>query len=319
MSGYLINKVQYVLASRGATGKYTIISKQGVSDTDAELIISTAQTVGLKSITPFIGVKDSSKGLLLSGADSGDLIKIVSRSFYRADIKNISLYLLHRLSQGLLFLRSQTDDAIMEGFIQSCKLSPETGRFDKKTFIDYFSSKNGIVGTALWANLSSFLAKMDQEYLDAQPLVDVLLRSLVRMGPNYEPRFDSTMNFDLPLNKVPSDILLIGGIVSEDRSIIAVLLDKQDSYSRSIVQEGFITDSKAKSSLVNFINDDPFLKAAFSTSQSSLDGDGLVPEKLTDSEEIVKDAMISIEKNKSNDVYELNASWFDWWIQRNSK
>lgn len=321
MSGnVIVSKVQYVLAAKQADGTLKVISSQNVSSGDADAIVSSAQSVALRSISPFIGVKDSSKGLVISGVKAGDIMKIISRSFQFSGQKSkISLYLIHRLSQGLLFLRSQTNDAAMQGYMQICMLDQFTGRFKKEIFIDYFSKQQDVVATALWANLSSFLSKMDQEYLDAEPILDMLLRSFTRVSPNYDPKFDSVMEFSLPINKIPSDILLIGGVVSEDGSIISVLLDKQDSYSKSIIQEGYITDSKAKSSLINFINEDPFLKAAFSTTSSSLDGNGLINEKITESEEVVKSAMISIEKNKPNDVYELNASWFDWWIQKNSK
>lgn len=320
MAGNLVvNKVQYVLASKDATGVLKLISSQNVSKGDADNIIASAQAISLKAITPFIGAKDSSKGLVISGAKAGDVVKIIARSNVSlGNNSKISLYLIHRLSQGLMFLRSQTNDAAIEGYIQICQLDPSTGRFNKKIFIDHFDKQKGVTSTALWANLSSFLAKMDQEYMDAEPMLDMLLRAVARISPDYNPRFDSTMSFELPINKIPSDILFIGGVISENGSIISVLLDKQDSYSKTIIQEGYMTDSKAKKSLLSFIDDDPFLKAAFSTTKTNLDGHGISADKVKEPEEIVKSAMISIEKNKPNDVYELNSSWLEWWILKNS-
>lgn len=315
-----MNKVKFVLASRQQDGKLAVVSQQGVNDEEARLILDTAQQTQLKSITPFISVRDTSKGLLLRGRDAGDLITIINRSLLGSKSrKEISLYLLHRISQGLLFLRSQTSDQVIDGFIQVCRLDPYTGRFEKKAFLNFFGKQSDTVNTVLWANLSAFLAKMDQEYLDAQPLVDVLLRSIARISTDYEPRFDSTMTFDIGLDKIPSDILLIGAVVGDDQSIISVLLDKQDSYSKSIIQEGYMSDTKAQASLINFINDDPFLKAAFATSPSALDGNGIQEQKIDIDEAVIQDAMISIERRKESDVYGQDASWFDWWRARSAK
>lgn len=313
----MLQRVQYVLGQRNADGTISLISSQNVRQDDAQNILDSVKGVALTSLTPFIGVKDSSKGLVIVGPKANQLFNIVGRSgFTSSNNTKFNLYLFHRLSQGLIFLRSQTSEKVIQGFIQCCKLDSYTGRFDKKSFFAYFSKQEGVVHTALWSSLSQFLAKLDQGYLDNEPTVDMLLRAISTVAPVYSPATDWSLTFDVPLNKFPEDIIFLGAVVAEDSSLISVLLDKQDSYSRSIVQEGYITDSKARASLVNFINEDPFLKAAFATSPSALDGKGISPQKVTEPEEIVKDAMIKIEQTRVKDVYNVNASWIQWWKER---
>lgn len=315
----MLQRVQYVLGQRNSDGTISMISSQNVKQEDAQNILDSVKGVALTSLTPFIGVKDSSKGLVIVGPKANQLFNIVGRSSIAASNKTkFNLYLFHRLSQGLIFLRSQTSEKVVQGYIQCCVLDGNTGRFEKETFFTYFSKQEGVVHTALWSSLSQFLAKLDQGYIDNEPTVDMLLRAIAPFAPNYAPSADWSLTFDVPVNKFPEDIIFLGAVVADDSSLISVLLDKQDSYSRSIVQEGYITDSKARASLVNFINEDPFLKAAFATSPSVLDGNGISPQKITESEEVVKDAMITIEQTKVKDVYNVNASWIQWWNERTS-
>lgn len=308
-------KVSHILLRRELNGTHTILSKGRVGDLDVQQVTKYFDNANDKLLTAGIKVSDTDKGVVFYGANASDIFQIVSRSKVTNN-KDVSIYLLHRLIQTLFYLRSQTSEAVVQGYINMMKIEPVTGRTYKKTFIEYFSKQKDVVATQLWANLSKFLEKLDSDYMDKQPLYDLVLRSIARISMEYSPAMDSTLSLDIDISSIKGDIAFVGALTSDENSLTAILLDKTSSYSSSIIQDGYITDSKAKSNLLSFINDDPYLKAAFSTSKTALDGNGLVVSKQTDPEKVVQDALLKVDKRSEDDVYGVEKSWLNWWLER---
>lgn len=314
---------QFFIAKKNSNGRYSIFDSQGVKSDDGQAILEKIDLSGSTTITPTLFVRDSDKQVVVSGSKAKDVFRIIGKSFTNTtwDFGNrsVSLYLIHRVALGLLYLRSQTSEKFMTSYLAVATLDRATGRFQKDDFLDLAAKDSNLVGTKIWAGLSDYLKKLDQDYIDKQPMTDMLLRSFMRISPDYQPQYDSQITFKDVYTTFPEDFIFVGAVVSSDSSLTAVLVDQPVSYSKSVIQEGYMTDSKSRKALISFIDSDPFLKAAFSTTRSKLDGDGLTSEKISQPESVVKDAMMKVSAKSSEDVYGIDSSWLNWWTKKQSE